>query len=408
MAHITNYSEPMAQDALAVLIQSLILACLSTSGSRLVVQDVVDFVVSMLGALPSSSVNPASSQSSQIKEVFEASLIDMIWTIDAGLEDALPSGAFKGESSTTLKESYERDRRLLGEFTRNLTVGISVRSCHEKGRELSIHLSKPLSNVLCCRQSVVASASTVAYWASQDYWKTQQPLKDASFEQEQPSSMSHPSRGVQAIFQRTKRALLFISPSYKQTNYNLLREQSEGFSKLITEAVASIGPPHDSLTGLPVESSEVLKTRARRSWDNIVALVGYFDLNANRVLDVLVDVFAAHSLHHYAFFIELLRLSPWVLPTPETQYDRRQRGAIPQLPKGVYTNKSFDDILRIAERGGDIPDDPNAKKTCVLGQIIGFKFAQIQVCKIILRSAMVQKWIPLHPTTGIAGKRRQT
>ena len=31
--------------------------------------------------------------------------------------------------------------------------------------------------------------------------------------------------------------------SYKQTNYNLLREQSEGYSKLITEVVASIAPP---------------------------------------------------------------------------------------------------------------------------------------------------------------------
>jgi THO complex subunit 2 len=167
--------------------------------------------------------------------------------------------------------------------------------------------------------------------------------------------------------------------SYKQTNYNLLREQSEGFSKLITEIVASIGPPHDSVTGLPVESSDSLRARAKRTWDHIVGLVGYFDLNPNRVLDIIVDIFAGHALMHYAFFLELLRLTSWVLPTKETQYDRRQRGAIPQLPSGAYTGKEFDDILRIAEKGGDIADDPEAKRSCVLGQIIGFKFAQIQV-----------------------------
>ena len=167
--------------------------------------------------------------------------------------------------------------------------------------------------------------------------------------------------------------------SYKQTNYNLLREQSEGYSKLITEVVALIGPPHDSATGLPVESGDELRSRARKAWDNVVGLIGYFDLNANRVLDVIIDIFAGHALTHYAFFVELLRLTTWALPSSESQYDRKARGALPPPIAGQYEGMEFDDIIQVAEKRSRDLDGPQIPTTCVLGQIIGFKFAQFQV-----------------------------
>lgn len=172
--------------------------------------------------------------------------------------------------------------------------------------------------------------------------------------------------------------------SYKQTNYNLLREQSEGFSKLITEVVSSIGPPHDPATGLPTETVEALRVRASKAWDNVVGLIGYFDLNANRVLDVIIDIFAGHALSNYAFFVELLRLTPWALPIVETQYDRRLRGMLPQPVLGQYENMDFDDILQAAEQGMNATEDPPTPTTCVLGQILGFKFAQSQVSAPII------------------------
>lgn len=176
--------------------------------------------------------------------------------------------------------------------------------------------------------------------------------------------------------------------SYKQTNYNLLREQSEGYSKLITEVVASIGPPHDSATGLPVENGDESRSRARKAWDNVVGLIGYFDLNANRVLDVIIDIFAGHALTHYAFFVELLRLTPWALPGSESQYDRKARDVLPHVQLGQYEDMEFDDIVRIAEKRSSARDSLKVPTTCVLGQIIGFKFAQFQV-RYILRAPCI-------------------
>ena len=122
VAHITNYSEPSARDALGVQIQCLILSLLSTSKSQLSTEDVVEFVVSILDGLPSSSSNPTSTHTSQTRAAFDTSLIDMIWTVDSGLEDGLPSGGYKFETSAPLKEAYERDRRKLGAFVHLLVV----------------------------------------------------------------------------------------------------------------------------------------------------------------------------------------------------------------------------------------------------------------------------------------------
>lgn len=45
---------------------------------------------------------------------------------------------------------------------------------------------------------------------------------------------------------------------YKQQKYNLTREESEGYSKLLVELLSNVGPPHNPSTGYPVESSVLL------------------------------------------------------------------------------------------------------------------------------------------------------
>ncbi|KKK26560.1 hypothetical protein ARAM_002963 [Aspergillus rambellii] len=86
---------------------------------------------------------------------------------------------------------------------------------------------------------------------------------------------------------------------YRQSNYNLLREESEGYSKLLTELFATSNnePP----------SSEVVED----TFERVKAMIGAFDMDVGRVLDVTLDVFAAVLVKQYRFFVKLLRASSW-------------------------------------------------------------------------------------------------
>ncbi|KAJ2968250.1 hypothetical protein NQ176_g9274 [Zarea fungicola] len=93
---------------------------------------------------------------------------------------------------------------------------------------------------------------------------------------------------------------------YRQANYNLLREESEGYSKLITElfTTSSVPPPPPEL--------------AQHTFERVKALIGTFDLDVGRVLDVTLDVAAAVLIKQYKFFIKFLRISSW---WPRSQLD---------------------------------------------------------------------------------------
>lgn len=86
---------------------------------------------------------------------------------------------------------------------------------------------------------------------------------------------------------------------YRQSNYNLLREESEGYSKLITELFTTSNnePP----------TSEVVED----TFERVKAMIGAFDMDVGRVLDVTLDVFAAVLVKQYRFFVKFLRVSSW-------------------------------------------------------------------------------------------------
>ncbi|KAG9241052.1 transcription factor/nuclear export subunit protein 2-domain-containing protein [Calycina marina] len=86
---------------------------------------------------------------------------------------------------------------------------------------------------------------------------------------------------------------------YRQANYNLLREESEGYSKLITElySTATNSPPSGSV--------------AEETFEKVKGLIGTFDLDVGRVLDITMDVLANLLIKHHRFFIKLLRVSSW-------------------------------------------------------------------------------------------------
>lgn len=84
-----------------------------------------------------------------------------------------------------------------------------------------------------------------------------------------------------------KQVRLNTSSLYTQRKYNLFREESEGYSKLITE-----------LNELPgATAAEVTSTRgctkASEVVANIQSLIGYFDLDPNRVLDLVLEALEA-------------------------------------------------------------------------------------------------------------------
>lgn len=86
---------------------------------------------------------------------------------------------------------------------------------------------------------------------------------------------------------------------YRQANYNLLREETEGYSKLMTELFT-------------VSQQERMPERVvETTHENVKALVGAFDMDAGRVLDIILDLFATVLIKNGRFFIKFLRHSSY-------------------------------------------------------------------------------------------------
>lgn len=119
---------------------------------------------------------------------------------------------------------------------------------------------------------------------------------------------------------------------YRQANYNLLREESEGYSKLITElfTTSSIPPPPPEL--------------AQHTFERVKALIGTFDLDVGRVLDVTLDVAAAVLIKQFKFFVKFLRISSW---WPRSQLKLNSPAYSSGLP--TWANPDYTDWLTSPE-----------------------------------------------------------
>lgn len=190
--------------------------------------------------------------------------------------------------------------------------------------------------------------------------------------------------------------LICSADSYKQNKFNLLREQSEGYSKLVAELTSNLGPAHSPVTGRPMESYASIEDRARPVWERVISLIGYFDLDPNRALDMIIDVLSVHLTTHYTFFIALLSFSPWSASfiRPLSEKDSANMTVDSTPPAGRYRGKSLDDVLALAEsQPGDGRDLSKsfAANPRVLAQVLGFKFVYYQVrfgilylCNVVL------------------------
>jgi len=87
---------------------------------------------------------------------------------------------------------------------------------------------------------------------------------------------------------------------YRQSNYNLLREESEGYAKLLTDYFSII-----------YLSGHTEPAYIEDAVTKVKALIGAFDLDVGRVLDVTLDVFANSLVQGRRFIPIFLRMSPW-------------------------------------------------------------------------------------------------
>lgn len=167
--------------------------------------------------------------------------------------------------------------------------------------------------------------------------------------------------------------------SYKQNKFNLLREQSEGYSKLTAELTSSLGPAHSPVTGRPTDSYASIAERARPVWEKVISLIGYFDLDPNRALDIILDVLSVHLATHYTFFIALLSFSPWSgsYRRPTSDYDGTS--VVVDLPPGSFKGKTLDEILSLSDAKAHHARMASLYSPRVLAQVLGFKFTYYQV-----------------------------
>ncbi|KAJ1910760.1 THO2 plays a role in transcriptional elongation [Mycoemilia scoparia] len=123
---------------------------------------------------------------------------------------------------------------------------------------------------------------------------------------------------------------------YKQTKYNLLREESEGFSKIITtigltlpyiEEDPTTGPSEATIssekwkqeTGAlsgpqkvmwDIQNDEKLTKHSDELWSKLLNIIGYFNLDPNRVVDLILGIFVSMVSVKWRFFLCLLSRSP--------------------------------------------------------------------------------------------------
>lgn len=94
---------------------------------------------------------------------------------------------------------------------------------------------------------------------------------------------------------------------YKQQKFNLLREENEGYAKLSHELNVALSElPKGGL----IDASDIA-TKAEELLTVVNALIGYFELDPNRVLDNILDICSQNLLSHARFILHFLHCSPW-------------------------------------------------------------------------------------------------
>jgi THO complex subunit 2 len=257
----------------------------------------------------------------------------------------------KGGSQTVVTAAAEADDLILSEILQELTE-----SCLH-GRLTGSQAGEAIKDIIVARQAVddvdVAShfIDTISL-LDEEYQKhaTLRSLVAATsidpqiFRQELDISLLQALSLVRDTFEkmRTRKTTNVL---YKQANFNLLREESEGYAKLVTDYFNTVQDACSRRDDNP--------NIAEDAFQRVKALVGAFDLDVGRVLDITLDVSANLLVKAFPFLIKFYRASSW-WPDADT-YDYIQSedqgfSAIPDwaLPGSGRVTSSEEEDARLA------------------------------------------------------------
>jgi THO complex subunit 2 len=148
---------------------------------------------------------------------------------------------------------------------------------------------------------------------------------------------------VRSTFERM-RARKTTNQLYRQANFNLLREETEGYAKLLTDYYNAATESAHS------DDAEMAKDACHR----IMALVGAFDLDVGRVLDITLDISASLLVKSFRFFVKFYRRSSWwpqKVVLDDIKFEDQEFGALPSwaLPDSGKWATSDQDRAELAQ-----------------------------------------------------------
>lgn len=98
-----------------------------------------------------------------------------------------------------------------------------------------------------------------------------------------------------------------INSSYKQQKFNLCREESEGYAKLITELCQDSGFDYNHMLQIiKALIGNIANTLGSRNSLYFFMFLGCFNLDPNRVLDIILECFECR-LHLHKYYIPLVK-----------------------------------------------------------------------------------------------------
>jgi THO complex subunit 2 len=160
--------------------------------------------------------------------------------------------------------------------------------------------------------------------------------------------------------ERRKRTATF----YKQKKYNVSREASEGYTAFLVLL------SDDRYLGKGGEDEDATdrRRRAKALWKECLAIIGWYDLSPQRVLDLMLDAFCQKLASHWRFHIDLFECTPWSrrnlsLAKSNEDADAEERGMT--MDQAAEPSGMTDFKGRLGEETGNR----------VLTQVLGFKFA---------------------------------
>jgi len=160
----------------------------------------------------------------------------------------------------------------------------------------------------------------------------------------------------------TRSARINTGLLYKQQKFNLLREENEGYAKLSHEFNLALSElPKGGLIDefeIAAKSDELLTV--------VNALIGYFELDPNRVFDNILDICSQNLLSHVRFVLHFLHHSPWA---PSTLAASRPFSSL-----SVNEKRQCLELIRRDLVGYYKAEEYNNGGSKLAARLLGFKF----------------------------------